>query len=226
MVEPNTQTFVCHEIQPDEVQKSWERPFVQRSLLEYLNQQRHNGSCPNLAHDGIFIGAQKAFDLQVLLDFFEAKLDLPAFFVERRNLLRFQILVVGQEVKPSVIVLVVPLNDPKLKIAASFSPGRAVEFKPVVAIVVTLAETPLLERRRNGIVLESCDKCCATLRKPSKQRAVVVATIHNNRYVVGRQLFYDCLSLLVIVYLACCQIHYTRHQVIVVDDCVQLETTF
>ena len=143
---------------------------MQRSLLEYLNQQRHNGSCPNLAHDGIFIGANKAFDLQVLLDFFEEKLDLPAFFVERRNLLRFQIPVVGQEVKPSVIVLVVPLNDPKLKIAASFSPGRAVEFKPVVAIVVTLAAAPLLQRRRYGIVLEASDECSASLRDQAKSK--------------------------------------------------------
>lgn len=217
---------MCHEIQADEVQKSWEKPFVQRSLLEYLNQQRHNGSCPNLAHDGILIGANRAFDLQILLDFFEEKLDLPTFLVKRGNLLRFQILVVGQKVKPSVIVLVVPLNESELKIAASFSPSRAVEFQPVVAIVVPLAEVPFLERRRKGIVLEARDKCCATLRKPSKQRVVVVAAIHNNRYGVGWQLFDDCSSLFGIVYLGGCQIHNTRHQVIVVDDRVQLEAAF
>lgn len=94
---------------------------MQGSLLEHLDEQRHNGSCPNLAHDGVFVGANEAFDLQVLLDFLEEELDLPAFLVQRRNLLRFQIHIVGQEVKPAVVVYVVPLNDSKLKFAASFS---------------------------------------------------------------------------------------------------------
>ena len=133
---------MCHEIQTDEVQKPWKRPFVQGSLLEHLDEQRHNGSCPNLAHDGVFVGANEAFDLQVLLDFLEEELDLSAILVQRRNLLRFQIHIVGQEVKPAVVVCVVPLNDSKLKLAASFSSGRTIEFKLVIAIVVTLAAPP------------------------------------------------------------------------------------
>ena len=115
-----------------------------------------------MAHDGVFVGANEAFDLQVLLDFLEEELDLSAFLVQRRNLLRFQIHIVGQEVKPAVVVCVVPLNDSKLK------SGRTIEFKLVIAIVVTLAAAPLLQRRRYGIVLEASDECSASLREPAK----------------------------------------------------------
>lgn len=179
---------MCHEIQTDEVQKPWKRPFVQGSLLEHLDEQRHNGSCPNLAHDGVFVGANEAFDLQVLLDFLEEELDLPA-----------------------VVVCVVPLNDSKLKLAASFSSGRTIEFKLLIAIVVTLAAAPLLQRRRYGIVLEASDECSASLREPGKERVVVVAAIHNDRYVGGRQFLDGCLCQCGIVYLSGSQIHYARH---------------
>lgn len=202
---------MCHEIQTDEVQKPWKRPFVQGSLLEHLDEQRHNGSCSNLAHDGVFVGANEAFDLQVLLDFLEEELDLPAFLVQRRNLLRFQIHIVGQEVKPAAVVCVVPLNDSKLKLAASFSSGRTIEFKLLIAIVVTLAAAPLLQRRRYGIVLEASDECSASLREPGKERVVVVAAIHNDRYVGGRQFLDGCLCQCGIVYLSGSQIHYARH---------------
>lgn len=164
-----------------------------------------------MAHDGVFVGANEAFDLQVLLDFLEEELDLPAFLVQRRNLLRFQIHIVGQEVKPAVVVYVVPLNDSKLKLAASFSSGRTIEFKLLIAIVVTLAAAPLLQRRRYGIVLEASDECSASLREPGKERVVVVAAIHNDRYVGGRQFLDGCLCQCGIVYLSGSQIHYARH---------------
>ena len=119
--------------------------------------------------------------------------------------------IVGQEVKPAVVVCVVPLNDSKLKLAASFSSGRTIEFKLVIAIVVTLAAAPLLQRRRYGIVLEASDECSASLREPGKERVVVVAAIHNDRYVGGRQFLDGCLCQCGIVYLSGSQIPYARH---------------
>ena len=51
-----------------------------------IGQQKiHAHRDPDLRHHRIARGAQKGFDLQVLLDPFEEQLDLPAFLVDCRN---------------------------------------------------------------------------------------------------------------------------------------------
>ena len=40
---------------------------------------------PDLRHDRIFRGAEKAFDLEILLDPFEKQLDLPSLLVNFRD---------------------------------------------------------------------------------------------------------------------------------------------
>lgn len=170
------------------MQKPWKRPFVQGSLLEHLDEQCHNGSFPNLAHDGVLVGINEAFDPQILLDYLEEELDLPA-----------------------VVVCVVPLNDSKLKVAASFSSGTTIEFKLVITIVVTIAAVSLLRRCRYGIVLVASDECSTLFRELGKERVVVVAAIHNNRYIGGRQFLDGCLYRSGIVCLSGSQLHHARH---------------
>ena len=50
---------------------------------------------PDLSHHGIFAGAQKRFDLEVLLDPFKKQLYLPALFINGSNGSRGQLEVVG-----------------------------------------------------------------------------------------------------------------------------------
>lgn len=52
---------------------------------------------PDLSHHGIFAGAQKRFDLEVLLDPFKKQLHLPALFINGSNGLRGQLDVVGDK---------------------------------------------------------------------------------------------------------------------------------
>lgn len=100
------------------MQQSRKRPRIGGFAPEYLNQQCHNGSCPNLAHHRINIGSNETFDLQVLLDFFEKQFNLPTVLVKGGNLLSSQIEVVRNEVKPAIVSLIVPLDQAKLFVSA------------------------------------------------------------------------------------------------------------
>lgn len=59
---------------------------------------------------GILGGAEKAFDLEVLLDPFEKQFDLPALLVQIGNRLGGAVEVVGDEDQPLVILS--PVDDP------------------------------------------------------------------------------------------------------------------
>jgi hypothetical protein len=53
---------------------------------------------------GVFAAAEKAADFEVLLEPFEQQLDLPALFVEPRDLGRRSVEIVGQQIKRLVLV--------------------------------------------------------------------------------------------------------------------------
>ena len=65
--------------------------------LEIGEQQIDTNSDPDLSHDGVFGGAKKTLDLQVLLDPFEEQFDLPTGLVNRRDGAGREFEVVGQE---------------------------------------------------------------------------------------------------------------------------------
>jgi hypothetical protein len=52
---------------------------------------------PDLSHHGIFAGAKKRFDLEVLLDPFKKQLHLPALLINGSNGLRGQLEMVGDK---------------------------------------------------------------------------------------------------------------------------------
>ena len=66
-------------------------------LFDNGDQQVSANGAPDLRFYGVFAGAQKAFDTQMLLDPFEEQLDLPAALVQRRDDQGRQRSVVGQE---------------------------------------------------------------------------------------------------------------------------------
>ena len=53
--------------------------------FDICNEQIMNHCDPDLCHDRIFRGAEKAFDLEILLDPFEKQLDLPSLLVNFRD---------------------------------------------------------------------------------------------------------------------------------------------
>ncbi len=189
------QLLVSQKIQPQEMQKSGECPVVLGDLAQNLYQQRHNDSCPNLIHDGVFVGADEAFDLQILLESLEEQFNLPALLVEYSNLLRRQLQVVGQKVKPAIIVCVMPLDHTECEPLTRFASLFAVGLHLVVAVVLTLASDALLQWRRDGVVFDTSDKSCSAASQSGKEFVIVVTAIHDHSHVFCRQLFDSLLGL-------------------------------
>ena len=113
-------------------------------LTQDLYEQCHDGSCPNLIHDSILIGADETFDFQVLLDLLAEKLNLPAFLIKCSDLLRRQIHIVREEFKPAICLFVIPLNHAKFEISTSLTSGRTVKLDRVVAVIVRFTAAPFL----------------------------------------------------------------------------------
>ena len=66
--------------------------------------QINNEGNPDLRHDGVFRGAEEGLDLQVLLEPFEEKLDLPTFLVKFSHHLCLQMKRIGQKMVGSSIL--------------------------------------------------------------------------------------------------------------------------
>lgn len=71
-----------------------------QTFLDDGNQHVSADRDPDLRLHGVFAGAQKCLDAQMLFDPFEEQLHLPALPVQLSDQLRFQGKVVGQKHEP------------------------------------------------------------------------------------------------------------------------------
>ena len=67
--------------------------------LEFVEgQEQQRDECnPDLGEDGISARSEEGFDLQVLLDPFEEKLDLPAIMIDVANRFRHKVADIGEK---------------------------------------------------------------------------------------------------------------------------------
>ena len=70
-------------------------PLGLRQKLQVLGQQNSDKRCPNLNPDSVFAGADKRFDLEVLLEHLEKAFDLPASLIDVADRLCVQLKIVG-----------------------------------------------------------------------------------------------------------------------------------
>lgn len=70
-------------------------PLRFRQKLQVLGQQNSDKRCPNLNPNRIFAGADKRFDLEVLLEHLEKAFDLPTSLVDVADRLCVQLKIVG-----------------------------------------------------------------------------------------------------------------------------------
>ena len=91
--------FFREDVHAEDLQDSCEA-FLDPMLFFENRHQKVDADCdPDLGADGVFVGAVKRFDPQVLLDPFEKEFDLPAVFVDRRNGQRGQVEVIRNKDK-------------------------------------------------------------------------------------------------------------------------------
>ena len=95
------------ECETENLQNCVERRRHVQALFDDGDEHVDGDRDPDLGFDGIFRGAEKSLDAQVLLDPFEKQLHLPAALVELCNGQRRQIEIVGEKGETFVIVMVV-----------------------------------------------------------------------------------------------------------------------
>ena len=95
------------ECETENLQNCVERRRHVQALFDDGDEHVDGDRDPDLGFDGIFRGAEKSLDAQVLLDPFEKQFHLPAALVELCNGQRRQIEIVGEKGETFVIVMVV-----------------------------------------------------------------------------------------------------------------------
>ena len=96
-VEPVPQVSVCKQTPAQESHQIRQRPGARGFKLPEFDQQHRNQCCPNLNVQGVFRGADKGFNPQVLFDGLEKQLDLPAVLVDGPHAAGYKLQVIGHQ---------------------------------------------------------------------------------------------------------------------------------
>ena len=131
-IQPLVKFFEAKKVQSQVVNKIGKGPFVGRASTKHLNHEKRDRSHPNLAHDCIKAGPKKRFDFEVLLEFLEKQLDVPALSVKSLNFNCWKFRTVCDELKPAACFDIVPLDKSIIRLPTVLC-GLWLQFYEVVA---------------------------------------------------------------------------------------------
>ena len=180
IVQPLHQVPVSEKVQAQHRRQVRKRPASLGEVVQPLDQQQGDQSCPNLDVKGVLVGSDESLDLQVLLDAFEKKFDFPAVLVNGRDGCGAELKVIGQQ-HDLAFILLVPDADATEKVRTLLGRSHARELNELVGEdVVVRRGFVLLDDLVGSVVLEAGHEEDSIFSPPGEKLVVIVAAVHGH----------------------------------------------